>query len=58
MVDIEKTMFSQESNIPVYFLVWDKTLQSIISNIDFLSAANDGSLNKKETATEGKTNEQ
>lgn len=53
MVDLEKTMYTREVAIPVYFLVWDKTLQSIISNVDVLSAAIDGQSSKKETAAEG-----
>lgn len=53
IIELEKTMLSQEVSIPVYFLLWNKILQSIINNVDILTASNDVSYNKKETATEG-----
>ncbi|XKL64460.1 hypothetical protein PGB90_004546 [Kerria lacca] len=52
IIELEKTMLSQEVSIPVYFLLWNKILQSIINNVDILTASNDVSYNKKETATE------
>ena len=47
-------MLSQEVSIPVYFLAWEKVLQNIISNVDMITATNDVTENKKETATDGK----
>lgn len=46
-------MLSQDVTIPVYFLLWEKVLQNIISNVDVITATNDANYNKKETATDG-----
>lgn len=46
-------MLSLDVNIPVYFLRWEKELQNILSNIDVITANNDVTYNKKETATDG-----
>lgn len=47
-------MLSRDVNIPVYFLLWEKELQNIVSNVDILTATNDVKSDRKETATDGK----
>lgn len=47
-------MLSRDVNIPVYFLLWEKELQNIISNVDILTANDDMKSDKKETAVDGK----
>lgn len=56
IIDLEKIMLSLDVNIPVYFLHWEKELQNIISNIDVITANNDVTYNKKETATDALLN--
>jgi hypothetical protein len=46
-------MLSQEVSIPVYFLAWEKILQNVISNVDVITATNDATNSKKETAADG-----
>ncbi|KAK7604764.1 hypothetical protein V9T40_005950 [Parthenolecanium corni] len=52
VVDLEKAMLSRDVNIPVYFLLWEKELQNIISNVDILTANDDMKSDKKETAVD------
>ncbi len=53
ITELERTMLSQDIPIPVYFLVWERELQSIISNVDVLTATNGNTDSKKETAADG-----
>lgn len=53
IIEVEKSMLSQEISIPVYFLAWEKALQTIISNVDVITATNDVNDNKRETAVDG-----
>lgn len=57
VVDLEKAMLSRDVSIPVYFLLWEKELQNVISNVDILTATNEVKSDRKETATDGKPSE-